>query len=159
MKAVIISTDRSLFRAKSQTQKRLIQSAQKFDALAVIVFAKKSLNYQVIKLTPTIVIIPTNSSFVFNYILDAIRLGKLIPFVDLVTTQDPFETGFVGRAIARYHRARLELQIHTDFLSPHFIKWSFLNRARVAISKWLLPQADHIRVVSERIKKNLLAKN
>jgi len=158
MRVIIISTDRLLFKVGSKTQKRLIRLGDKFENLTVIVFAKRLFNYQMVKLTPTTTIVPTNSSFVFNYIWDAIRLGKSIASVDLVTTQDPFETGFVGRAIARFHRAKLELQIHTDFLSPDFIRRSFLNRVRVVISRWLLPQADHIRVVSERIKKSLLAK-
>jgi len=48
------------------------------------------------------------------------------------------------------------VQIHTDFLSPHFGK-SFLNKIRLIIAKKVLPQADNIRVVSRRIEDSLVA--
>jgi glycosyltransferase involved in cell wall biosynthesis len=53
----------------------------------------------------------------------------------------------------------LQIQIHTDVFSPYFWRESFLNKIRVLLAKFLLPKADGIRVVSERIKQSLTAKN
>jgi glycosyltransferase involved in cell wall biosynthesis len=75
---------------------------------------------------------------------------------DVITAQDPFEIGFIGWRIAKKLGVKLNLQIHTDFLSPYFTKNSFLNWIRVKIAKFLLPKADSIRVVSERIETSLL---
>ena len=75
--------------------------------------------------------------------------------VDVVTSQDPFETGFLAWIIARKLGAKLELQIHTDFLSPFFKRESFKNRIRYLIARFILPKADCVRVVSRRIQKGL----
>jgi glycosyltransferase involved in cell wall biosynthesis len=91
------------------------------------------------------------------YIKDAIAIGKLIrENVEdaVVTTQDPFETGLAGYLIAQHHKARLNAQVHTDLFSPYF-RMSVLNTVRLVIAKYILPRADSIRVVSERIKESL----
>jgi glycosyltransferase involved in cell wall biosynthesis len=49
----------------------------------------------------------------------------------------------------------LQLQIHTDFLSPYFKKESLMNKLRARLAKFLVRRADGVRVVSERIKKSL----
>jgi glycosyltransferase involved in cell wall biosynthesis len=41
-------------------------------------------------------------------------------------------------------------------MSPYFAKESFLNRIRVHIARFIIPRANAIRVVSERIKESLL---
>ena len=78
---------------------------------------------------------------------------------DLVTTQDPFETGLIAWLIAKKTKAKLQLQIHTDFLSPYFAKESILNKIRVLIAKFILPKADCIRAASLRISDSLTANN
>ena len=76
---------------------------------------------------------------------------------DLVTAQDPFETGLVAARVAKRCKANLELQVHTDFLSPFFKKESLKNKIRVFLGKRLLRKAACVRVVSKRIKRSLVA--
>ena len=73
---------------------------------------------------------------------------------DLVTAQDPFETGLLAIFLAWWYGASCELQVHTDFLSSFFGD-SLRNKVRIKIGKWTLPRADCIRVVSKRIKASL----
>ena len=47
--------------------------------------------------------------------------------------------------------------MHTDIFNPYFSKQSVKNKIRVRFAKFLLPRADGIRVVSERIKPGLRA--
>tara|TARA_B100000315_G_scaffold250900_1_gene284666 strand:- start:2794 stop:3861 length:1068 start_codon:yes stop_codon:yes gene_type:complete len=100
---------------------------------------------------------PTNSNSKLWYVKDVLSTVNRanIHDIDLVTAQDPFETGLSGWLVARKKRAKLQLQIHTDFMSKYFRGESFKNRIRIWIAKWLLPKADSIRVVSERIKRSL----
>lgn len=86
-----------------------------------------------------------------------LKIGKKINGFDLVTSQDPFETGLFAWLASKILRARLQLQIHTDFMNPYFRQESLINRIRVMIAKFLIPRADLIRVVSNRIKKSLSA--
>lgn len=75
--------------------------------------------------------------------------------IDLVTTQDPFVFGLIGGRLAKWLRASLHVQVHTDLMSPYFRKESFYNRVKVLIAKSVLKKATGIRVVSNRIKESI----
>ena len=87
--------------------------------------------------------------------------------IEVVSAQDPFEHGLAALRAVRGTSARLHVQVHTDFLSPWFVRsgnWRspnirmpFLNRYRRRIADEVLPSARGIRVVSERIKSSLMA--
>ncbi len=66
---------------------------------------------------------------------------------DVVTAQDPFWRGLIAWRVALRVGTRLNLQVHTDILRE-----SLLKRA---LARFLLPKADTIRVVSEKLKKHL----
>ncbi len=74
---------------------------------------------------------------------------------DVVTAQDPFYLGFLGWLIARGKGVPLELQVHTDLFSPEFIRGN--GSLKVTLAKFLLRRADHVRVVSRRIKDDILS--
>jgi glycosyltransferase involved in cell wall biosynthesis len=78
--------------------------------------------------------------------------------IDVVSAQDPFEEGLAALIARIGTRAKLHIQIHTDFLSPYFARESFLNRVRILIAAVTLRTADGIRVVSERIKRSMHAR-
>jgi glycosyltransferase involved in cell wall biosynthesis len=91
--------------------------------------------------------------------------------IEVVSAQDPFEHGLAAmRAISniQYPRPKLHIQVHTDFLSQWFIKrgnWRsprvhmpLLNRWRRKIADRVLPKADGIRAVSERVKQSLVSR-
>jgi len=152
----------------------MIEYGKIFDELHIIVFAKsKTLNIKS-KISDNVFVYPTNSLSKIFYILDACRIAKRIIFKlsekggfvhygpnaisDIViTAQDPFETGFAGFFIKFRFKLPLQVQIHTDFLSPYF-RIYIKNRIRILISKFIIPRADGIRVVSERIKTSLISR-
>ena len=88
--------------------------------------------------------------------------------IEVVSAQDPFEHGFVAFRAVRGTGAKLHIQVHTDFLSPWFVKsgglrfssmrMAFLNRHRCRIADRVLPAAIGIRAVSERVKASLVAR-
>ena len=156
MKVLMISTDRLIFTTGSEVRRRMLDYGELFTELRVIVFTNKKLNYQKEQLTENIFVYPTNSINRFGYLWQAIRIGKIILGDGqdwVITSQDPFETGLVAWWLKRQKKINWQAQIHTDFLSPFFARESWLNWLRVKMARWLLPQADKIRVVSERIKK------
>lgn len=161
MNVLSIGSDRKLFDPQSAVAKRTILYGKKMGNLSVIVFTLRSQGFAPIKLSPEVTIYPTMSINRLMYIFDAIRIGKKVvvenKFVrgeSVVTCQDPFESGLVGWRIARHFRLPLHLQLHTDFLSPYFAT-SLLQQLRVVLGKFLLPKADGVRVVSERIATSL----
>lgn len=159
MKILSISSDRKVLEQGSAVRARLVDYGKFVDELHVIVFAKRSLKLSEQKIEPNIFLYPTNSFTKLFYVFAAVSIARLLKrrgvLIDLVTTQDPFESGLAGYVIARLIRVRLHLQIHTDVMSPYFAKESLLNRLRVVVAKILLPRAHGIRVVSLRIKKSI----
>ncbi len=181
MNILSISSDRKLFEEGSAVRARTLEYGKLVNELHVIVFANKKLGLSDTKLGDNIFVYPTNHKYKIFYLWNIFRIVKLLacpersrrvvrpdafgrgpdPFgrrdcqLSVVSTQDPFESGLAGYFIARVLGARLHLQIHTDFMSPYFARESFLNRVRVHIAKFLLPRANGIRVVSERIKRSL----
>lgn len=170
---LMISTDRKVFEENSSVRQRMVEYGGLVEELHIIVFSRRIRNYESgitsekIQISKNVFAYPTDSFSRWFYILDAIRISKkiitnhytLTPVPWLITAQDPFETGFAGWRIARAFGTKLQIQVHTDFLSPYFAQESILNKIRVLIAKFLLPRADCIRVVSERISNSLKAKS
>ena len=88
--------------------------------------------------------------------------------IEVVSAQDPFEHGWAAERAVRGTNAKLHLQVHTDFLSPWFVRGGvlnspqlpvpLLNRIRRTLADRLLLKAHGIRVVSERIRLSLMAR-
>jgi len=156
MKLLMISTDRKIFEKGSPVALRQIEYAKNYEEVHIIVFAlRSSQEVSEISLAPNIWVYSTRSSSRWMYIFDALKLGRFITEkrgIADVTCQDPFETGLVATLIKARHPMKLELQVHTDIGSPYFQKFTKLNRIRTIISKYTLPRADRIRVVSKRIR-------
>ena len=140
----MLSTDRKIFEPTSEVHKRMLGYAEDFEELFIIILG-------------------VNMELKVEGKLKYLGLTRFraifwrpIDKFDLVTSQDPFETGLVAQRLAKLTGAQLKLQIHTDLFNPYFKKQSLLNRVRVLIARFLLPRADKIRVVSQRIADSLL---
>lgn len=168
----MISTDRKIFEPYSEVRKRMLEYGGLAEELHIIIFNKRSKTkdktpedeLKAQKLAENVFVYPTNSFRRFAYVWDAVWIGREIirDFnfqinASLITVQDPFETGFAGYFLKRLTGVRLQVQIHTDFLSPYFAAESWLNRARILIAKFIVPRADALRAVSLRIKERVVA--
>jgi glycosyltransferase involved in cell wall biosynthesis len=151
MKVLSIGTDRSLFNSTSTMRGRILEYGKLFDELRVIVLTVKNLGLKPEKISENVWIYPTNSSSRLFYLFDAWRIGRSWRGkFNVITAQDPFETGLVAWLLKLSTGVKFQLQIHTDFLSPNFKK-TWLNFWRVRLAKFLLPRADGIRTVSQKI--------
>lgn len=157
MHVLAIGSDRSLFLLGSESGKRQIAYAQQCGELSVIVFSLATQHYAPTTLAARVRIVPTSSRSRIAYIWDACRVGRKLEKPDVITAQDPFESGLTGVFLSWWHKAPLHVQVHTDFLSPEFVRGSFLNRVRRHIARVVLPRAQGIRVVSKRIADSLQA--
>lgn len=156
MKVLMISGDRSLFDEASEARRRVIAYATSLTELHIIVTTTQKMGCARGKLAENVWIYPTNSAFKAIMWLDTIWLGKRLPAVELVTSQDPFELGYAAKKLAEDKIAKLQIQIHTDFMSPEFVKGNWKNKFRLRLMKGVLENADGVRVVSERIKDSLV---
>ncbi len=160
---ISIGSDRNLFKAGSAAQARQIEYGQLFSELHIVVFTKGKSFPRKMQIAPNVWVYGTQSLTKLSYIRRAVDVAGWImgdrnfsPENTVITVQDPFESGIVGKKLKKKYGVGLHVQIHTDFLSPYFAKESLLNRFRVEISRKVLPSADALRVVSQKISDDLL---
>ncbi|MBI4068142.1 glycosyltransferase [Candidatus Kaiserbacteria bacterium] len=157
MRVLTISVDRSrrgVLHPGTDAFKRQEAYARQFGSLDIIGFSLKGDNARFFD-NGQLRMYPTNSASRLLYGLDAIRIARKLPKPDIISAQDPFETGFVAWLVARMQNVPLHIQVHTDFLSAAYARHSFLNRTRVWVAGFVLRRASRIRVVSERIKSSI----
>lgn len=157
MKILSISLDRAVFQKDSEAQKRQIEYGRLFEETHIIVFSKKGLPEE--KISENAWLYPTNSSNKFFYIFDAFKIGSKIikeRRIDIITTQDPFETGLVGWVLKKKFRIPLLIQIHTEMPFRYFALESFLNLLRRLLAHFLIPKGNRLRVVSPSIRDYLI---
>src|SRR3989344_661110 len=134
--------------------KRQEAYAKKFGHLDIVAFSRKKDGATFVDAGP-LQVFPTSSLSRLLYTCYAVHIARTLPKPDVVSAQDPFETGFTAWLIARITGAPLHVQVHTDFLSPAYAQLSPVNRIRVRLAGFVLRRAARIRVVSERIRKSL----
>lgn len=156
MKVLFVSGDRAISNQSSQSARRMRTYAALCEELHVVV-AGGEVSYMdgplVVHGTTTrgISMLFTLPKFIRSLIREK--------GIDIVSAQDPFEYGLIAHLATAHTTAKLHIQIHTDFLSPDFVRVSpFLNSVRVRIADMLLPKAHGIRVVSNRIYMSVRAR-
>lgn len=154
---ITIGSDRKLSDTQSSVWERLRSYAQYFESVYVVVFSLSLHKTPKSIIENNVHVLFTNVYSRLFYVTRAYNLvvrliKRKIPNSSvIISTQDPFEAGFVGALVARRFKIPLHVQIHTDISSPFFQKASLLNRIRIALSSFVLRRADAVRVVSPKI--------
>lgn len=157
MRIILLGTDRTLFTEGSAVAKRLTAFGTDYtDRLDSIVFSTRAHGIRKeIELAPHVRAHPTNSFSRFVYWRDALRIANTLPCPDIVSAQDPFETGLAAYLIARHFNVPFAVEVHTDFLTPAFARHSLLNRFRVMLAGFVLRRAAGGYVVGERVANEI----
>ncbi|MFZ2167324.1 MAG: glycosyltransferase [Minisyncoccia bacterium] len=167
MKALFISNDPTIFDATSAARSRMRAYAAAIGELHIVSSAGQGAREEQ---ESALFLHPVRTSKLFRVGALARRARALIlsEDIEIVSAQDPFEHGLAALRATKGTSAKLHLQVHTDFLSSWFtrggnwrsprVRMPLLNRYRRAIADRVLPAADGIRVVSERVKASLIAR-
>lgn len=156
MRVLSIGSDPRLFEEGSAARSRQSAYAAHIGTLDIIAFTGRASRFQRFTDGP-LRVIPTRSWCRLAFGLDAWRLARQLEKPDVVTVQDPFETGLIGCCIARMFRVPLHVQVHTDFTASAFRTHSAANRVRARIAWFVLRRADRIRVILERTREEIIA--
>jgi len=161
MRVLQIGSDRSprgILFPNSPAALRQMAYGEVFDALDVVGFSLKGDGRTAFEASPKTHIYPTNSISKLFYGLDTIRIVRGLPKPDVISAQDPFEAGLLGLLIAGMLKVPLHVQVHTDFLSPQYSNLSIANRIRAIIAGFVLSRAARVRVVSERVRLEIISR-
>lgn len=166
-KVLFVSNDPTIFDETSAARARMRSYAEMIGELHIVsVAGAETSDTQ----EGTLFLHPIHAMKIFKVRTLAKRAHALIlkHGIEVVSAQDPFEHGLAALEAVKGTNAKLHVQVHTDFLSPWFVRggnWRspnvrmpFLNSYRVKIADNVLPKAQGIRVVSERVKASLVAR-
>lgn len=158
MKILVIGTDTTLFDENSEARKRVQDYARLFDEYHIIVYTGRG--FRPTALVGSSFVYPTNSRSVFFRPLNALHIaGRIIRErgIDIISVQDPAESGLAGWILKKRFGCQLHVQVHSDFLIPYFRRNSIKEYSRYMMAKFILPRGDKFRVVSRRIADSLHA--
>lgn len=153
LRIVLISGDASALDPKSASSARLALYARYCEHLEVLVCTRTAVGE---RHTGNVSVRGVACTNVLQGIYRSVTTGEKIQKPDIVSTQDPFFLGIIGLFIARHYHIPLQIQIHTDLFDQAFMRFSIGNRIRSFVARCIISRADHLRVVSERIKKTLI---
>ncbi|TSC79431.1 MAG: lipopolysaccharide biosynthesis protein [Parcubacteria group bacterium Gr01-1014_29] len=141
MKVLMISSDPGIHE-ETQAARRMEEYRQLVDELYTIVIAGRF-----------------NIAAFFRAYREGKRiLGERGAADFLITVQDPPDRWVVGWLLAKRFGVPLEVQVHTDLMSPYLLRESIKNRFRLIIAHFIFMRVMCVRVVSRRIERSLAKK-
>lgn len=149
MRVLTIGSDRKLFDEGSEVRRRAEAYAARFGELHIVVFSLRSHGLSALH-HGNLHIYPTNSFSRLLYVFDAARIARDIPG-DVVTVQDPFESGLAG--IFGKKGRPLHVQLHTDMFSGKFARGR--NRLRLLTAPFVFSRAARIRTLTQNLKQKI----
>jgi glycosyltransferase involved in cell wall biosynthesis len=153
MKVLMLSIDESILREGSDAGKRMALYGRAAEELHIIVYTKEKKD--AFQIAENVYAYPATARFKVLYFLGFYTIAARLLGAGgdwLITSQDAF-THIIGIFLKKKFSVPLEIQIHTDFLSPYFRFESVKNYIRFHLYAYAAKRADSIRVVSERIRK------
>jgi len=157
MKVLMLSIDKEIFQEGSGVRNRMIEYGTLFDELHIVVHTKKIFKNS--QIAPNVFLYPTNTGFKLLYFRNAYKISKEIikkHSIDIITSQEAFTNKVAIKLKKEYKDIKLQVQVHTDFLSKRFKKESFKNSLRYKGYVRGIKNADCVRVVSESMKDKLI---
>lgn len=147
MKIFSISLDKNLANKHSSVAKRVIEYGNIVDRYDI---ANLSDNNDILDLSDKVRVYSVNKENKFFSFLNLYKkCVEILKFdkYNLITIQDIYFVGFLGFLLAKRFKIGLEIQVHG------FEKYYGLRRI---IAKYVLPRANSVRCVSQRLKKQLI---
>lgn len=162
MNILNIGTDKSLVGGArlGDAVERHKKYGEFLDHLAIIVYANRREGLKKFVISDKVVGYPSNSRSKLGFFFDAIKIAKKInqdQRLDLVQCQDPFMPALIGWWLKKTLGVKLQLNFHGDFWrNPAWLRERKINFLFWLISKFTVPRADAIRVMSAGQKEKLV---
>ena len=147
MKILNLSLDGSILDKNSKVSQRIIEYGKLVDGYIIVVPDKA---YKEVRLAEKVFVYGSGGGNKILKLLNIYRVAKKLlkrGKFDIITVQDQYYLALIGWFLARKFKIGLELQIHG------FEKYSGLRKK---IAKFVIPKANAIRCVSQRLKKQLV---
>jgi glycosyltransferase involved in cell wall biosynthesis len=172
MKVLFVSNDPSVFSEGSALRARMREYASVIGTVHLISAAPKNTPPTIREDVPggTLTLHAVTLRKPFSFLELKKRATEIVikEGIEIVSAQDPFEYGWIAQHAVKGTKAKLHIQIHTDFLSPWFTRrkiyrsakspMPYFNIIRKRIADRVIPSAQGIRVVSKRVYESLITR-
>ncbi|MEK7067639.1 MAG: glycosyltransferase family 4 protein [Patescibacteria group bacterium] len=148
MKILNISLDKKIADKNSAAAQRMVEYGNLVERYTIIVLADKDQEFNLAAKVKVIAVRKSNKFF------SLLKLKKKISTIlraekyDVLTVQDVYFIGWLAVKLAKQFKLGLELQVHG------LEKFSGLRKI---LAKKILPQANAVRAVSQRLKRQLVS--
>ncbi len=156
MNILMLSIDKNILVEGSSAHRRMLEYGSLFEELHIVVYTPERTSHT--STYGNVFIYPSSGFSKIMYFWNTYRICKQIirSRSDMFITSQDALTNFLGMLLKSLFRGtRLQVQIHTDFLSKNFKQESFLNVLRYFGYVWGIKYADCIRVVSDDLKDKI----
>jgi len=140
---------------------RLLEHARPGSQIRIITYTSHLQPDNYAQPVPGLHIYGTRSRYRMFYLIGVLqRLRKVMADgwrPNLVTAQTPWEEGTLAIIISYMMRVPYIAQLHFDLLSPYWRAEHVLNTWRAWIARYIIKHADRVRVVSEKLSRDLQA--
>ena len=165
LNVLLISLDSTLAidedNVSGNAKARHIEYAHYLSNSYIVVKTCRSIKRKVKKIKDNLFVYPTSSLNKYFFLFDAYKLASKIckeNKIHLISTQDPFITGFIGWLLKKKYDIPLNIQIAIDMIhNEYFIKEGIFNFFFNELGKWIIKKADTIRVSTMKEKENLVS--
>jgi len=148
MKILSLGLDNSILDKNSRLARRVVEYGNLVDKYYVIVPSK---NKKEVKLSDRVKVFGVKSlNKIYGLIKIYCQAKKILKNhkFDVITVQDQYYLALIGKCLASKFKIGLEIQVHG------FEKYHGIRRL---IAKFVIPRANAVRVVSQRLKKQLIS--
>ncbi|NCN07240.1 glycosyltransferase [Candidatus Falkowbacteria bacterium] len=129
------------------------------DNLDIITYSSSRDNLLGLKISDNVTGYATNSLFKIFFVFDVIKIFRKINKqhkINIVVCQDPFVPALAGLFLKIFYHVKLQINFHGDFWqNKNWLKENPINFIFLLISKFTVPFADAIRVMSDGQKLKL----
>ncbi len=156
MNILMISGDKKIMNEKSSVYERMKAYASMCDELHIVVLTNSGGEDRV---EGNLFLYPASGNKIMQR-FSAMRKARAITksrTITVITVQSPDELGFIAYTAARLSRIPLQIQVHTDIMSPWYRSAGIVPRIKYMFARFLLRRARCIRVVSRRIAQSVIS--
>lgn len=157
MNIITFGTDEHMLDQDSRQHARLLTYISMAETYTAVIFSKKSDFAVIRKDTLTMIQVP-KKFFLWRLIQTYRYIKKHKKEKTVISSQDPFEVGFVSYIFAKLLKCPLHVQIHTAIQSHISQTESIRARIQYGIARFLFSRIESFRVVSKGIKDFLITK-
>lgn len=154
MNILMFSGDPRALEPGSDTRRRLTAYARVLGTLHVIVRTERAGRMQ---RDGSLSLYPASPRTILGFVR-AWHMGAMLcrsNRYDAISVQAPDVLGCIGWLLALRMGVPLQLQLHTDYLTPRYRRASWKERIHYVLARFLIPRAACVRAVSERIRRSI----